>query len=89
MDPAQETVKSGDGSGIAALAQLHPEDHQTGVRVPAAHILDELDLRPLYAGLDGCEAGESGQQGIVAYRRISFSSGKCFAWRSCNGWLPL
>ena len=44
MDPAQEAVKTGDGSGIAALAQLHPEDHQTGVRVPAAHILDELDL---------------------------------------------
>ena len=35
------------------------------------------------------QAGESGQQGIVAYRRISFSSGKCFAWRSCKGWLPL
>ena len=44
MDPAQETVKSGDGSGIATLAQLHPEDHQTGVRISAAHVLDELDL---------------------------------------------
>ena len=44
VQPAQNTVQTGDGSGIASLAQLDPEHHQTGVRVPAAHVLDELDL---------------------------------------------
>ncbi len=43
-DPAKDTVQAGDGSGIAALGQLDPEHHQTGVRIPAAHILDEFDL---------------------------------------------
>ncbi len=44
VDTAQELVQPRDGSGIPPLAQLHPEYHQTGVRIPAAHILDQLDL---------------------------------------------
>jgi len=44
VDPAQDTIQAGDGSGIAALAQPDPEYHQTGVGIPAAHILYELEL---------------------------------------------
>ena len=40
----EKTVQSGDGSGIAALSELHPEHHDTGVGIPAAHIEDKLDL---------------------------------------------
>ena len=43
-DATQDTVKTGDGSGVSALTQLNPEHHQTGVRIPAAHIFDELNL---------------------------------------------
>ena len=41
---SQKTVQAGDGACIAPLPQLHPEDHQAGVRIPSAHVLDELDL---------------------------------------------
>ena len=41
---SQETIQAGDGACIASLPQLYPEDHQAGVRIPAAHVLDELDL---------------------------------------------
>lgn len=44
VDTAQELVQPRDGSGIPTLPQLHPEYHQTGMRIPAAHILDQLDL---------------------------------------------
>ena len=44
VDAAQYTVQAGDGSGVAALTQFDPKHNQTGVGVPAAHILDELDL---------------------------------------------
>ena len=43
-DSAQDTVKSGDGSGVAALAQFNPEHHQAGVGVSAAHILNQLQF---------------------------------------------
>ena len=43
--PTQSTIQTRDGSGVTTLAQLYPEHHKTGVRVPAAHILDELNLR--------------------------------------------
>lgn len=44
VDPAQNTVQARDRSGIAPLTQFDPEHYQTGVRIPAAHILDELDF---------------------------------------------
>ena len=44
IDPAQDTVQAGDGSGIATHSQLDPEHHQTDMRIPAPHILNELDL---------------------------------------------
>ena len=49
---AQEPVKARDGSGIPPLSELDPEYHQTGVGVPAAHIVDEFDLfRPVLVGV--------------------------------------
>ena len=44
VDAAQELVQAGDGSGVATLPQLHPEHHKARMRVPAAHIPDQLDL---------------------------------------------
>lgn len=41
---SQKMIQSGDGTCIVPLPQLHPEDHQAGVRIPAAHVLDGLDL---------------------------------------------
>ena len=38
VDAAQKLIQAGDGSGVAALAQLYPEYHQTSVRIPAAHV---------------------------------------------------
>ena len=40
----KNTVQAGDGACIAALAQLDPEHHQTGVGVPAAHISNQFQL---------------------------------------------
>ena len=40
----KHAVQAGDGACIAALAQLDPEHHQTGVGVPAAHISNQLQL---------------------------------------------
>ena len=44
VNPTQDLIQSGDGTGVATLTELDPEHHQTGVRVPAAHILNELHL---------------------------------------------
>lgn len=40
----KETIKPGDGTLIAPLHELDPEDDQTGMRVTPAHIPDEPDL---------------------------------------------
>jgi hypothetical protein len=40
----QHAVQTRDRSGVTALAQLDPKHHQAGVRVPAAHIPDELQF---------------------------------------------
>ena len=48
----QESVKAGEGSGIPSLPKFDPEYHQTCVRVPAAHIVDEPDFfRPAPVGM--------------------------------------
>ena len=41
---SKETVKTGDRAGIAPLSQLHPENNKTGMRVSAAHIVNQLDF---------------------------------------------
>ena len=41
---SKDTVKTGNGAGVSALPELHPENDEAGMRIPAAHILDELDL---------------------------------------------
>ena len=38
----KETVKPGNEAGIAALAKFDPENNQTGMRIPASHIVYEL-----------------------------------------------
>ena len=61
IDPAQELIQTGDGSGVAALAQLYPEYHQTSARVPAAHVPDQFDLR--LCVLSGMAVGSVGAVG--------------------------
>ena len=41
---SQDAVQAGDGPGIAALAELHPEHHQASVGISAAHGLDKFQL---------------------------------------------
>ncbi len=40
----EETVQSGNGTGIAALHELNPENDKTGVRIASAHIGNGLDF---------------------------------------------
>ena len=40
----QETVKTGNGTGISPLHELYPEHDQTGIRITSAHIHDKFDL---------------------------------------------
>lgn len=48
----EEAVKAGDGTGISSLAELDPEDDQTGMRIAAAHIGDQLCLaRSMLVGM--------------------------------------
>lgn len=61
----QESVQTGDRTGIAPQPQFHPEHHQTGVWIPAPHILDQFDfigtmlvwvaVRTVGAVLQGCQ----------------------------------
>lgn len=45
---SQKTVQTRNRAGVAPLPQLHPEHDQAGVGIPAAHILNQLDLlRPM------------------------------------------
>ena len=44
MKAFKEPVEARDRPVIASHAELHPKDHKAGVRVPAAHIGDELYL---------------------------------------------
>ena len=41
---SQKAVQAGDGTCITSLPQLHPEHHQARIGIPAAHILNKLDL---------------------------------------------
>ena len=41
---SKDTVKSGDGAGVAVLPEFDPENGQAGMRIPAAHIADQLEL---------------------------------------------
>ena len=61
VDAAQKLIQAGDGSGVAALAQLYPEYHQTSVRVPATHVPDQFDLR--LCVLSGMAVGPVGAVG--------------------------
>ena len=48
----EETVKPGDGAGIAVLHELDPKYHEPCVRVTLAHIGDQLDfLRGMLVGV--------------------------------------
>lgn len=54
----QNPVQARDRARVAALTQFYPEHHQTRVRVPAAHIPDELEffvrmLRRVVMGTSG------------------------------------
>ena len=40
----QETIQSGNGTGIAALHELDPENDKTGVGIASAHIGNKLDF---------------------------------------------
>lgn len=53
----EKAVKAGDGTGIATLHELDPEDNKAGVRVASAHIGNELNL--LWCMLIGMMVGPS------------------------------
>lgn len=60
---SQESVKAGNGSGVASLPELDPEHDQTGVRVSAAHIFDEFNLfRPVLIRVMMRSMGTVGQR---------------------------
>lgn len=40
----EETVKAGDGAGVAALSKFNPEDDKAGMGIASAHIGDKFDL---------------------------------------------
>lgn len=40
----EETVESGNRAGTTALPEFNPENNQSGMRIPAAHITDQLDF---------------------------------------------
>ena len=40
----EEAIQPGNGTGIAALHELNPENNKTGMRISSAHIGDKLDL---------------------------------------------
>ncbi len=52
---SQKTVQSGDRTCVAPLLQLYPENHQSGVRVPTAHVLNQFYL--LWPVLSGVAVG--------------------------------
>ena len=41
---SEEAVKAGNGTGIASLSELDPEDHKAGIRIAPAHMGDEFPL---------------------------------------------
>lgn len=42
--PSENTIQTGNGTRIAALQELYPEDDKACMRISAAHIRDELEL---------------------------------------------
>lgn len=41
---SEEAIEAGDGALIITLSEFHPEDDETGIGIPSAHIGDKLDL---------------------------------------------
>ena len=61
---SEDTVKAGDGAGVAALPELDPENDQAGVGIPAAHIADQLEfLRGMLVWM-GMRAAGTVTQGV-------------------------
>lgn len=54
----EETVKAGDGAGVAGLGKFNPEDNKAGMGIASAHIGDKFDL--LWSVLIGMMVGSSG-----------------------------
>lgn len=58
----EETVQPGNGTGIAALHELNPENNKTGMWISSAHISDKLYLgRGMLVRMVVWPAGESAQ----------------------------
>ena len=50
--PFEESIEAGNGTGIAALHELYPENDETSIRVAPAHIEDKFDfLRGMLVGM--------------------------------------
>ena len=68
---AKKPIQAGNGAGISPHTQLDPEYHQSGIGVPAPHVLNQSDLvlpmlirvivRPMRAIL------EARQRAVVAF----------------------
>jgi len=49
---SKETIQAGNGAGIASLPEFNPKDDETGIRISAAHIIDEFDfIRSMLIGM--------------------------------------
>ena len=53
---SQNTVQTGDGTLIAALSELHPEDNQTGIGGYGVAYRQSVSTPLAYADWDGCVA---------------------------------
>ena len=61
---SQKPIQPGNGSGVSSLPELDPEHYDPGVRVPAPHIVYELDfLWPVLIGMTVRTVGAILQRG--------------------------
>ena len=61
---SKDAVKAGDGAGVASAPEFDPENDESGMRIPAAHIADQLEF--LWGMLVGMGMWASGEvtQGV-------------------------
>ena len=61
---SKDAVKAGDGAGVASAPEFDPENDESGMRIPAAHMADQLEF--LWGMLVGMGMWASGEvtQGV-------------------------
>lgn len=71
------------------VPHLYPENNQTGIEMPAVHVLDQFGLFRSILVFGGCVAGGSGLLGILGLHRTVCSSGRYTAGWCGSGCLLL